>query len=302
MALVFKKATKSQAKLRAAVYGPSGAGKTYTSLRIATGLAGSITRIAVIDTEHGTASKYAGVFDIEAIKAAGKTGEHGVLVIDSLSHAWQSLLEEVDKLGRTKFKGNKWSAWSEGTPKQKALVEALLAYPGHVIVTMRAKTEWVTEEGSGGKSKPTKIGLAPEQRAGMEYEFDLLLEMTTEHMATVAKDRSGKFQDKIIEKPGEEFGREILVWLSDGSADDAPLPEQPKPPHDPVAALANLSTLLSSIGLAETQGELEALLPKLALVDEADKKTMRDTYKARVVYLRERAERDEAERKDGIDE
>ncbi len=223
----FIKATKAQSKLRAAIFGPSGAGKTFTALRIATGMGG---KIAVIDTERGSASKYASNFDfdvldlpdhdidtyLKGIKAAGDAG-YDILVIDSLTHGWKELLNEIDKIAKAKYRGNTWSAWSEGTPKQQALVNAILDYPGHVIATMRSKTEWATEKDERtGKNRPVRIGLAPEEGKGIEYEFDLLLEMNTDHFASVNKDRTGKYQDATIEKPGEDFGASLIEWLNDG--------------------------------------------------------------------------------------
>ena len=224
MSFTFKKATKSSAKLRAALFGPSGAGKTFTALRIAAGLGGAI---AVIDTERGSASKYADrfgfdVLDLEhaaipsyegAIEAAARAG-YPVLVVDSLSHGWQELLQEVDRLAAAKYRGNTWSAWSEGTPKQRALVDAILSYPGHVIATMRSKTEWSVEANGKGKQAPVRVGLAPEQGKGIEYEFDLLLELSPDHVGHVIKDRTGKFQDALLDKPGEDFGRALAAWLS----------------------------------------------------------------------------------------
>ena len=221
----FRKATKSQAKLRAALFGPSGAGKTFTSLRVATGLGG---RIALIDTERGSASKYSDRFEfdvleledqsiegyVSAIRLAAE-GRYDVLVIDSLSHGWQTLLEEVEKLAKAKYRGNTWSAWSEGTPLQRKLVAAILSFPGHVLATMRSKTEWTTVD-NNGKKTPQRVGLAPEQGKGVEYEFDLLVEISTDHIANVIKDRTGKFQDKLIDKPDETFGRELAAWLAEG--------------------------------------------------------------------------------------
>lgn len=255
----FKKATKAAAKLRAAIFGPSGAGKTFTSLRVAKGLGG---RVAVIDTERGSASKYSDRFDfdvleledqsiegyVDAIRLAGQEG-YAVLVIDSLSHGWQSLLEEVEKLAKAKYRGNTWSAWSEGTPLQRKLVQAILTFPGHVIATMRSKTEWTTVD-NNGKKTPQRVGLAPEQGKGVEYEFDLLVEISTEHIANVIKDRTGKFQDKLIDKPDEQFGRELAAWLADGvpapvkvepaKASGADLPAQIR---DYIAKAANVRTL-----------------------------------------------------------
>lgn len=225
----FSKAVKTKCKARVALYGPSGSGKTYSALRIARGLGG---RVALIDTERLSASKYADRFEfetldleekninkyVEAIHAAQSAGFE-VLIIDSLSHGWQELLQEVDKLANAKYKGNTWSAWSEGTPKQRRLVDAILAYPGHVIATMRSKTEWTQEQGNNGKSRPVRVGLAPEQGKGIEYEFDILIALSVDHTAHVEKDRSGKFQDVVIEKPGEEFGTSLAEWLSEGVAD-----------------------------------------------------------------------------------
>lgn len=223
----FKKASKEQSKARLALFGPSGAGKTKSALRIAAGLG---DKIAVIDSERGSASKYADdhIFDacdlekknideyVSVIQDAVKEG-YEVLIIDSLSHAWQELLEEVETLAKTKYKGNTWSAWSDGTPKQRKLIDAILDYPGHVIVTMRSKTEWVQEKDDRtGKTRPVRVGLSPEQGKSIEYEFDMLLEMNPEHYCTVIKDRSGKFQDKIVQYPDENFGKEIKSWLSSG--------------------------------------------------------------------------------------
>jgi hypothetical protein len=224
--MVFQKATKTQSKLRCAIFGPSGSGKTYSALRIATGMGG---KIAVIDTERGSASKYADRFNFDVsellestvdnlVNLIGQAKGYDVLIIDSLSHSWQELLVEVDSLAKAKYKGNSWSAWSEGTPKQRSLINALLSFDGHIIASMRSKTEWQTESGSNGKSRPVRVGLAPEQGKGIEYEFDLLLEISPEHYANVIKDRTGKYQDKIIEKPGEDFGRELIEWLKDGKS------------------------------------------------------------------------------------
>lgn len=227
MSFAFTKATKEKAKLRLAVFGPSGSGKTFTSLRIASGIS---DKIAFIDTERGSASKYADRFDfdvlelvdrkldnyIAAIQAAAAAG-YDVLIIDSLTHGWKELIDDVEKLARSKYKGNTWSAWSEGTPKQMRFIDAILDYSGHIIATMRTKTEWTTETTSNGRSRPVRVGLAPEQGKGIEYEFDLLMELTTEHYGSIIKDRTGKFQDQVIEKPGEDFGKQLVNWLNDGT-------------------------------------------------------------------------------------
>lgn len=294
-ALTFKKATKEQARLRLALFGPSGSGKTFTALRLATGMGGSI---AVIDTERGSASKYADrfAFDVlelptftievycEAIRAAAG---YNVLIIDSLTHGWRQLVEEMDKLANGKYRGNTWSAWSEGTPKQRRLVDALLGFDGHIIATMRTRTEWTVTKDDRGRSTPQRVGLAPEQGKGIEYEFDLLMEISPDHIANVIKDRTGRFQDKIIDKPGEDFGRELAEWLKDGAprrepeqrptiaapqpAATATTQDTPKPqrPYDPETVRAGVRARAAkgAAVLADTGnrgrciGVLESLFP-----------------------------------------
>lgn len=257
----FKKASKAKAKLRAAFFGASGAGKTYSSLCVAEGLCGD-GGIAVIDTERGSASKYADRFSFDVLELEDKTiadyttaigmaadAGYAVLIIDSLSHAWQQLLEEVERLAKAKYRGNTWSAWSEGTPLQRRLVDAILDFPGHVIATMRSKTEWQTSSDSAGKTRPVRVGLAPEQGKGIEYEFDLLLEISTEHIGNVIKDRSGRFQDKLIEKPGKDFGKALAAWLSDG--------ESAQPPTPTVANNAAIAKATAAIKAATSESELK---------------------------------------------
>lgn len=238
----FTQATKSKSFLRLAINGPSGGGKTYTAMLIAKELG---ERFALIDTEHGTASKYAGdvaTFDtlqlhtfspetyIDAIEAAEKA-RYPVLVIDSLSHAWDGVdgaLELVDKVAKKSTSGNKFTAWADVTPMHRRLVEAILAYPGHVIATMRVKTEWVLELNERGKQVPVKKGLAPIQRAGIEYEFDVVGDIDLEHEMVISKSRCSKVAETgIYKKPGKKFAQELLAWLNDGVERVEPVNREP---------------------------------------------------------------------------
>ena len=231
--MAFAKAERTQLFLRCALFGPSGSGKTMTALRMAKGIAEKMNiPIAVIDTEARSASKYADRFTFIVDNLEGKTIDHylasmkaakeagyKVLVIDSLSHAWRELTEEVDRIAQGSMSKNTFSPWAKVNPKQKRFIDAILNYPGHIIATMRSKTEWVIGEGKNGKNVPEKIGLAPEQGKGIEYEFDLLVELSQQNQATVTKDRTGKFQSEIIDKPGEDFGVALYEWLSSGKAE-----------------------------------------------------------------------------------
>lgn len=219
----FRKATKAASKLRLALFGPAGSGKTYSALRIAKGLG---QRIAVIDSENGSSEKYADRFEFDVLHLEDRSPEgyahamhlaaqagYDVLIIDSISHEWEELKDYVSNLSSNpRYKGNTWSAWSEGTPKQKAFVEEIIRFPLHLIATIRSKTEWTTEQ-RNGKTVPVRVGLTPEQGKGIEYEFDMLMELSTDHVALVLKDRTGKYQDATVKMPDEKFGEELKAWL-----------------------------------------------------------------------------------------
>ena len=228
--MAFTKAVKTQQWLRLAIDGVSGSGKTYTALATAMGMAEVIKgKVALIDSEHGSASLYADRFNfdtlnllefqienyIDALKEAAESG-YQIVIIDSTSHAWDALVERVEKIAQTKFSGNTFRAWSEGTPLQKKLIEAMLSYPGHIIVTCRSKTEYSVDKDEKGKTTIKKVGTAVIQRSGFEYEFTMALTMDVNHFGVVTKDRTGKFQDKFIDKPGKDFGKQLIEWLATG--------------------------------------------------------------------------------------
>ena len=229
-ALTFQKASKRQARLRMALIGPSGSGKTMTALKIGSNLG---QRVALLDTERGSASKYADLFDffvleletfnpesyIAAIEAAGAEG-FDVFIIDSLSHAWtgkDGALELVDQATKRSQSGNSFAAWREVTPLHNKLVDAIVSAPMHVIVTMRTRTEYVVEKDERtGKSTPRKIGLQPVQRQGLEYEFDVVADLDLQNNLIVSKTRCPALNDQLFAKPGPEVAAILKTWLSDG--------------------------------------------------------------------------------------
>lgn len=224
----FKPAQRKRAKLRLALAGPSGSGKTYSALVVASGIT-SWEKIAVIDSENGSAELYAHLggysvltieapYDpqkyIEAINTAEQAGFE-VIIIDSLSHAWNGeggILDQQGKAADTKYRGNSWAAWRECTPKHNALVEAIIKSSCHIMATMRSKTEYaqITEN---GKTAVKKLGMAPIQRDGMEYEFTVFLDLSVDHIATASKDRTGIFDSQYF-KPVVETGQKLLAWLN----------------------------------------------------------------------------------------
>lgn len=238
MSVQFQRATKRAAKLRLSIAGPSGAGKTYTALTLATALVPG-GRVAVIDTEHGSASKYADLFEFdvlelaapfhpdrftEAIGAAASAG-YDVAVVDSLSHAWNGsggLLEIVDQIAARMKTSNTFAAWKDATPIHNRLVESMIAAPLHIVATMRSKQEYVIEEDNRGRKSPRKLGMAPVQRDGMEYEFDLFAEMDMQNRMLVQKSRCPELQGQVIEKPTGAVSDTLRAWLAGEPERDGP--------------------------------------------------------------------------------
>lgn len=228
---MFKPAQRKQAKLRLALSGPSGSGKTTGALLIAKGIGG---KIAVLDTERGSASLYSDLvpFDvveltppytperyIEVIQEAEKAG-YDTLILDSITHEWNGaggILEIVDKVARSKYKGNSYAAWNEGTPRHQKFVDAMLASPLHIIATMRSKAVYVETEKANGKKTIQKQGAAPQQRDGLEYEFTAVLDLSVDgNIAIASKDRTRLFHDPVVIT--EDVGKDLFTWLQSGES------------------------------------------------------------------------------------
>ncbi|MFA5573069.1 MAG: ATP-binding protein, partial [Candidatus Bathyarchaeia archaeon] len=231
---MFQRATKKQAKARIGLIGPSGSGKTYTALMLATNMG---KKIALIDTEHGSASKYADKFSFDVLELANyhpqnyidgiknaETAGYDVLIVDSLSHAWSGtggILDIVDTATAKSRSGNAFTTgWREATPIHNDLIDTILSAKLHLIATMRSKTEYVLEDDGKGGKRPRKVGMAPVQRDGMEYEFDIVGDMDQQHNFIISKTRCEALDGAVINKPGVELAAQIMEWLSDGEKVD----------------------------------------------------------------------------------
>lgn len=223
-----RKAERKKAKLRLGIAAPSGAGKTYSALLMAFGIGG---KVGLIDTEHGSGDLYAhlGDYDVIGIEApytvdkyqkaiaAFEQAGYTTIIIDSLSHAWAGDGGLLDKQGKIADRGtNSFAAWRTITPEHNALVDAMLQSPCHIIATMRAKQEYVLETNDKGKQTPKKVGMAPVQREGMEYEFTVMLDVDMQHIASASKDRTSLFDGRFF-KISEDTGKELLAWLETGT-------------------------------------------------------------------------------------
>lgn len=310
----FKRAVKSQARLRLAVSGLAGSGKTWTSLSVASHLVPG-GKVAVIDTERGSASLYANrfLFDvlelarhgaadyIGAIELAASSG-YDVIVIDSLSHAWIDSLERVDQTVE-RGGGNSFTAWRKVSPEHNRLVDAILSCPAHVIATMRSKVEYALQDNDKGKKEVKKLGLAPVQRSGVEYEFTIVGDLDLDHRMLISKSRADVIPvGELVDRPGEAFARRLASWLNDGTPiASAPAPVPPPPAAAPAvttqptaltAAVDNaFESFLRGIESAETQ---EALDMAIAAAGKPAKGTPQyqraaDAFVKRQDWIREQA-------------
>ena len=224
---MFKKAKRTSRKLRMAIAGIAGSGKTYTALSLGSRLG---KKVALLDTERSSAEIYSTTFGfdvaqlsshhpqkyVDAINEAAKA-KYDVMIIDSLSHAWmgrEGALDLVSKQGKT------FNAWGKVTPLQDKLIDTMMSYPGHVIATMRMKQAYEQEKDAKGKLSVAKIGLATQQREGIDYEFDLFGVMDALNSLTIEKSRCPALAGKLFAQPGEELAGIIQNWLDAGEDDE----------------------------------------------------------------------------------
>lgn len=277
--MTFKPATREKSRLRMTIDGPAGSGKTYTALRFAHALAQAYGgKIAFIDTEHGSASKYVGdspdgitwQFDVveltsfspeqytQLIQEASKDGNYSVLVIDSLSHAWEGVGGALEIKDRAS--GNNYTAWRTVTPIHNRMVDAILQSPLHIITTMRSRMEYVQDTNEQGRVVAVRrVGMAPVQRPGTEYEFDVVIDIDYAHIATISKSRCPAIADMKAEKPGPALMQPIIEWLQSGV-----VPVR-IPTLDDIITQYGVEAIMAASGgtVPETSEEIRAVAEKL---------------------------------------
>jgi hypothetical protein len=236
MAIAFKKAARHAVKLKIGVDGPSGSGKTLGALALAHGITNG-GRIAVADSENGSASLYSDRFNFDAISLdehdpkiyrelidAAVEQNYDVLVIDSLTHAWQAVLNAKDDHDRSNPKSNSFANWRLFAPRWEALMQHILQAPIHIIATMRSKQAYEQVEQNGRKAV-VKLGLAPQVRDGAEYEFGIVFSVNIAHRAEATKDRTGLYAGELLDLCDEKLHAGLRRWMNEGG----PMAEPPKP-------------------------------------------------------------------------
>lgn len=223
---MFKRAERQQVKLKIGISGPSGSGKTLGALILASAIG---KKIAVIDTENGSASLYGDRFEfdtaiirppytvqkfLESVRMAERSG-YDVVVVDSISHEWQgdgSLLAKKEQLDANP-KTNHFANWAPISKEHNQFIGMILNSSCHMICTMRSKQDYIIVENDRGKQAPQKVGMSPVQREGIEYEFSTVFDIDMTHSAAVSKDRTGLFDGQRF-KITAETGDAFVKWLS----------------------------------------------------------------------------------------
>lgn len=223
-----QKATRHQVKLRLGLSGASGFGKTYSALLLAYGITNDWNKIALIDTENGSASLYShlGEFNVltlsepfnperyvEAIETC-EISDIEVIIIDSISHEWSGkggCLELHEQLG------GKFQDWAKISPRHQAFIDKILNSRCHVITTVRRKIDYAMDADTNGKSKVIKHGTKEITREGFEYELTANFELINDkHLAKASKDRTGLFMDKPEFIINASTGKKLIDWCNQG--------------------------------------------------------------------------------------
>jgi hypothetical protein len=244
-----RKAARKQAKIKLAMEGVSGSGKSMSSLLLASGMA-DWSKIAVIDTENHSADLYAHLGEynvlqlskpftperyITSINTCEEAGME-VIIIDSITHEWDGSGGILDLHGN--MPGNSFTNWAKMTPRHNAFVQKILESNCHIIATLRTKSEYALTD-KNGKMVPEKLGLKSIQRDGIDFEFTIVLDLDIKHLAKASKDRTGLFMDQPEEVITAAHGKKILEWCNSG---------------------ISVSKIKSKISVAQTVEELREIL------------------------------------------
>ncbi len=225
----FEKSTRKNIKIKIGLTGISGSGKTYSALRLARGLIGHEGKIAVLDTENGSASLYSDLTDFDVCEIGENRhykvfeksimeaidNNYDCIIIDSASHIWEGVLSEKEKLDQCG--GNSFINWGKAGKQWNSIINLILQSNVHMICCFRSKADYIIEENSKGKMIPRKIGLAPIARDGIDYEFSIIFDINRNHEASVSKNRTPLFQEELFPIT-EKVGEEINEWLKTGKA------------------------------------------------------------------------------------
>lgn len=240
MAVKFKarKAVKEKIYTKIALMAPSGGGKTYSALRLATGMANEIkeitgneARILMANSEKSRGIYYASEFDYDIVDLEAPFNpelyidviqyaldeKYDILIIDSTTPEWDGpggCLELQQKAG------GKYQDWKTVTPRHDRFINALATSPIHIIATMRGKDQYEVEKDERGRTSVKKLGVGAKQREGFEYEFTctFIVDQKT-HTAEAQKDNTHIFDNEPATILTEDHGEKIIKWADESDVD-----------------------------------------------------------------------------------
>lgn len=241
--MAFVKAVREKVYLKALLTGPSGSGKSWSALELATGIARKCgSDIAYIGTEGDRDKLYAqkkskhGDYTFEydllqltdpfntdkyiaAINEAIDAG-YKIIIVDSLSAEWQWMNDVHNKMP-----GNSFTNWGKLKPKHRELVDKILAAPAHIICCARGKDEWTMED-KNGKQVPKKVGLGSQTDKDISYEMMLSIQIDQDtHIAHADKDNTGLWDENRYTVITSKDGEELYTWCENGKVPEPKAPE-----------------------------------------------------------------------------
>jgi len=251
MAFQVKHAKREKIFPKIAIIAPSGGGKTYGGLRLATGMAqeieketGKKAKILMGNTESKRGLYYANEFDydivdidapynpekfVELIEFAVSEG-YDILIIDSSSHEWEGkggCLELQQQAGGT------YQSWAKVTPRHQKFINAIADSPITIIATMRGKDQYEMSKDERGRASVQKLGVGAKQREGFEYEFTctFLVDQKT-NTAEVQKDNTHIFDSEGPTILTENHGAKIMQWANSGEGYTPVVRKEEEPAED----------------------------------------------------------------------
>jgi hypothetical protein len=231
----YNAAVRKGSPLILGIFGPSGGGKTWSSLRLATGIQRVVGNdIAVIDTEAGRALKYSEFFkfkhvpfappfrSLDYLAAAEHCAKMGAktIVVDSMTHEHAGIggyLEfaeaELDRMAGDNYgkrQACKLASFIKPGCERRKMIDGFLAMGTNFIFTFRAKEkvkpEKVKRDGDREKTEIVNLGFMPIGSTELVFEMDAAC-LLLPHAGGIPTWQSDEVGEKMMIKTAEQFTR-----------------------------------------------------------------------------------------------
>ena len=269
-----KKAAREKIWVKLALMAPSGGGKTYSSLRLATGMLEELQKsgdakngkILMGNTEASRGRYYANEFQYDIVDITSPHNpemyvefieyaveqNYPILILDSTTHEWEGKNGCLDLHQQA---GGTFQSWVKVTPRHDKFIQSIADSPVHLIATMRGKDQYEIEKGDSGKTNVKKLGVGAQQRPGFEYEFTstFLIDQKS-NMATCEKDNTHLFENEGDVKLSENQGKKLIQWANSGEGYTPPV-RNSKTPNDNLKEISTeVINLCKDLGGSKNDG------------------------------------------------